>query len=313
MENKRIIYIDYLDSYLDVLKGRFPVFIRKIVYMFLHFCGYVKVDGNRLKLYCVEMDKITNRMINKLKEKLLLMDLEEVVLPDLLLGNAQFVKLLEEDGYKILKGKWLYKFLCYDIVEKIACIQSRNVGDIEVSVLSNEDSELNIENIKLLAEKCKVVNVITNNPRAFRVVERYLYNEFGSIINVSTNKSKSCQYSDVILNFDFNMNEVKKCRTKKPTVLVQFTKEKFENKNGVTVMFYKLNFPRKYLNVFEDYAGYNEEILYESFLYYKTSFENVREILKRDNVSIRYFQGCNGKLNFSEIKNLSLNNVLTNS
>ena len=48
MENKRIIYIDYLDSYLDVLKGRFPVFIRKIVYMFLHFFGDVKVDGNRL-------------------------------------------------------------------------------------------------------------------------------------------------------------------------------------------------------------------------------------------------------------------------
>lgn len=306
MENKTIIYIDYLDSYLDVLNRRFPAFIRKLVYMFLHFWGYVKADGNKFKLYCVEMDEIYPRMINNLKKKLLTMTgFEEVVLPDLLLGNSQFVKLLENNGYKILRGKWLYKFLCYDIVEKIACIQNRDIGKIEVSVLCNEDSEINIENIKLLAQKCKIVNVITKNPKAFRVVERYLYDEFGSIINVSTNLSKSCQYSDIILNFDFNVNDLKKCKTKKPVVLVQFTKEKFENKNGVTVVFYKLNFPRKYLNMFEDYIGYNEEILYESLLYYKTSFENVREILRRDNVSIRYFQGCNGKLQFSEIKKLS--------
>lgn len=305
MENKTVIYIDYLDSYLDVLGDRFPVLIRRLVYMFLHFWGYVKADGNRLKLYCVEMDEISPRMINNLKEKLLLMDSKDVILPNLLLGNSAFVNILEEYGYKILRGKWLYKFLCFDIVQKIACVQGKDIGDIEVSVLSNEDSEINIENIKLLAEKCKVVNVITKNPRVFRVVERYLYDEFGSIINVSTNKSKSCQYSDVILNFDFNINDLKKCKTKKQTVIVQFNKEKFENNNGVTIVFYKLNLPRKYLNVFEEYAQYNEEILYESLLYYKTSFENVREILKRDNVSIRYFQGCNGKLQFNEIKNLS--------
>jgi len=134
------------------------------------------------------MDEISPRMINNLKEKLLLMDSKDVVLPNLLLGNSAFVNILEEYGYKILRGKWLYKFLCFDIVQKIACVQGKDIGDIEVSVLSNEDSEINIENIKLLAEKCKVVNVISKNPRAFRVVERYLYDEFGSIINVSTNK-----------------------------------------------------------------------------------------------------------------------------
>lgn len=302
LENKSVVYIDYLNSYLDLLNDSFPKWIRRLVYEFLHFCGYMRCKENRIKLYCIEKDEINQRMIKNLKEKLFIVDCRDVVLSDLLLENSCFVSLLVGWGYNVLNGKWLYKFLCYDIVEKIAYVKNADLSEIEVTVLSNEDSEINIDNIKLLAEKCKVLNVVTDNPSAFRVIEKFLYDEYGSIINVSTNKEKTCRYSDIILNFDFTNDELKKCRVKSGVVIVQFTKEKFENKNGATIIFYRISLPKKYLNIFEKYVGFCEEIFYESLLYHKISFENARRILKRDNVFIKYFEGCNGKLPFQEIK-----------
>lgn len=302
LENSNVIYIDHLNSYLDVLSDSFPRWIRVLVYKILNFWGYIKVIDNKFMLYCVEKDEINSRMINNLKKILLNLNKKDVVLPTLLSNNMTFVNWLKGLEYNILDGRWLYKFLCYDIVEKIACVKNKYLGDIEVTILSNEDSEINLENIKLLAEKCKLVNVVTNNPREFRVIEKYLYDEYGSIINVSTNKEKTCRYSDIILNFDFSIDELRKCKTKNGTVIVQFTKEKYENKNGATVVFYKLNFPRKYLELFKEYENYDEEIFYESMIYYKTSFNNVMELFKRDNISIKYFFGCNGKLPFNEIK-----------
>lgn len=303
LENKSVIYIDYLDSCDEILNDKFPSWIKKIVYKFLNYFGYVKVNENKLKLYCLSEDKVNQRMLNNLKKELLLINSGSIVLSDLLLQNTIIVTILQNLGYNILRGKWLYKFLCYDIVHKIAYVKNKKISDLEITILSNENSDINVENIKLLAKECKILNIVTRNLDNFKYVEDDLFDEYGNIINVSTNTSKACKYSDIILNFDFSIEEIKKCNFKKGIVLVQFTKEKFENRSGTTIVFYKLNMPVKYLKIFKEYKKYSQEIIYESLLYYKTSFKNLRKILKKDNISIKYFVGCNGKLPFNQIKN----------
>lgn len=303
LENKNVIYIDYLESCDKFLSDKFPKWIKKIVYKFLNYFGYIKKEGNKLKLYCLSEDKVNQRMLNNLKKELLLISSRNVVLSNLLLQNVTIVTILQNLGYNILRGKWLYKFLCYDIVRKIAYVKSKKISDLEITILSNENSDINIENIKLLAKECKIINIVTKNLDNFKHVENLLFEEYGNIINVSTNTQKTCKYSDIILNFDFSIDEIKKCNFKKGNILVQFTTEKFENRNGTTIVFYKLNLPIKYLKIFGEYKQYNQEIVYESLLYYKTSFKNLRKILKKDNISIKYFEGCNGKLSFNQIKN----------
>lgn len=303
MLNNNVIYIDYLNSYLEILNSKFPLWFRKIVYLILNFFGYIKVEENRFKLYCVPKDEINERMINNLKEKLLLRNSKDIVLPELMLKNSAFVDIIKNMNYNILEGKWLYKFLCYDIVSKITEVKNTSLNNLEVTILSNEDSDINIENIKLLAKEVKILNIVTENPKAFKVVEEYIFTEYGSIINVSSNKSKACKYSDVICNFDFSISKLKKCNLKKGAIVIQFTKEKFENRNGSTIVFYKLNMPVSYTKIFNQYSNYEEEVFYESLLYYKTSFMNLKSILKKDNISIKYFIGCNGKIPFREIKN----------
>lgn len=45
---------------------------------------------------------------------------------------------------------------------------------------------------------------------------------------------------------------------------------------------------------------FEEEVLYESLLYYSISLEGMRKFFMRDNVKIRNFEGLHGKINFRE-------------
>lgn len=302
MENKNICYIDYMDSYLDIFSERFPKLLRKIIYFFLNYIGYIKRNENILILFCVENDivnfRMLERLINIIKEK----DYEAIVLAEKLFKNDILVNILKENNINILNGYTLNKFLALDVLEKIAYIQNRKLNNIEVSILTNNDSDFHIENIKLIAPKCKILNVVTNKLRQFQVVEKYVFDEFGNIINVSRNKSKACLRSDIVLNFDYNIDMLEKCNFNKNTILVQFTGEEFDSRIKKVIMNYKLKFPSKYLKVFEKLKHFDENIIYESFLYRKNSFENTRKILKNDNIYIKYFVGIYGKINFKDIK-----------
>lgn len=308
--NDNVIYIDYLDSYLGITNGKCPKWIRKIIYKFLNYIGFIRVRENYAQLTCMESDVLNERMMKNFLNKLSALNSKNLVLADILLDNKVFVDILKRNGYGILNGKWLYKFLSLDIVYKIAYIQNLDLQKMEITVLSNDDSDINIEVIKVLAQKCKILNILTENIDKFEVLERFLFDEYGTIINLSSNKSKTCLYSDLVLNFDFNIQALQKCIFRKNTVLVQLTKEKFENREGVTIVFCKLDIPFRCFEILENTSHFNEEVLYESSIYHKLSFENGRKILLKDKIGIRYFYGNNGKIDFREIKNCCLKNNL---
>ena len=102
------------------------------------------------------------------------------------------------------------------------------------------------QNVVEFAKECKILNIITDDVLVFRVLEKKMLDEYGIIINVSTNKEKSCVRSDLIFNFDFNQKDLKKCKMNNKAVLVQLDKEKFIRNEGVTIRFVKLKIPYKY-------------------------------------------------------------------
>ena len=302
MENKGVVYIDYLNSYTEVTKRKLPKWLSWCVYKLCNYFGFIKKNDNFFTLIAEQSDVINEKMLNNLYEKLFELDIKTVVCAELLLKNERFVKWLREKEVEILDGRWLFRFLPYDIFSKIAYIKNVKKSDLEVSILVNKPTELSNQNAVEFAKECKILNIITNDVNAFRVLEKRMLDEYGIIINVSTNKEKSCARSDLIFNFDFNQKDLKKCKMNNRAVLVQLDKGKFVRNDGVTIRFVKLNIPYKYEEIAKVYRHFNEEILYESFLYYKTSYKNVRKILKRDGVNIRYFIGNNGKIEFNEFR-----------
>ncbi len=302
MNNKNVFYIDYLESYLDVLGSKYPKWFRKLVYKILNKIGFIKQRENNLILYCdynIVNLKTTENLVKKLEK----CNVKNVVLAEKLLENESFVNNLNKK-YHVLKGNWLYKFLIFDIIKRIVFVQNRQMSNIEITILCNKSTEIILENVRLLAKKCKILNILTNNINEFSNIESLLYENDGQILNVSSNFKKVCLYSDIVVNIDFELEELKKCVFKKGNVLIQTTMQKFENRFGVTIVNYKLKYSEVYLKFFNCMKHFNKECLYESLIYYNTSFFDIRKILKRDELAINSLYGLHGKLNFREFKNV---------
>lgn len=297
--NSNIVYLDCIDSYTDAICNRWPKWLRWCIYQIMRLGRYVQVKENFLTLYCTRKDIIRNKTLVKLHKKLIELKAQNIVCADCLMDNKTFMSFLYEKNYNVLDGKWLYRFLQYDILQKIAYIKNVDISRLEVSILAKDNKDIIAENAKIIGKKCKILNIITNKVENYLDLERYFSEQYGILINVSTNKEKSCMRSNVIFNFDFNEKELEKCKFNKDSILVQVNREKFERKEGITICSSKLIIPKKNLN---EKKHFDEEILYESKVYSKISFENMRKILKRDNIRIRYFVGNNGKINFNEIK-----------
>lgn len=270
------------------------------------FSGKVIKKENNITIVCRK--KNIRKIIKKLDKKLQETNIRNIVCSKTLQNSDDILNYLHDKEYTVLDGKWIYKFLPYEILSKISYVKNVDISKLEVAILANEVSDVVIENIKLIGTNCKILNIITEDCNKFLDLENFFMNEYGILINVSSNKKKSLLHSDIIFNFDFDKKRLKECNLNNKSILVQVNKEKFMRKNGVTICSSKLNLPQKYFNFLAEYKNFDEEILYESILYSKISFENVRKILKRDNIGIRYFIGNNGKIDFNEIRKKHLTN-----
>ena len=300
MDNKSVLYIDYFDSYLNVIEWNIPKWLKFLIYKFLNYVGRIRKNDNYLCLYAEKGDVINERMLQKILDIMNEKDIDTIVCADALQRNELFMKWVNNNNCNVLDGSWLMKFLMCDILEKIAYIKNIRIDSMEVSVFIKNFSDYHIEEIKVIAKRCKVLNIITDNVRKFEYVEKLLNEECGVMVNITGNIEKSSKRADVIFNFDFAKDELDKCNMKKNSIVVQMNREEYIRKDGIVIRFFKLNLPIRYDEKFARFNHFNEEILYESIVYYKNSFKNIMAILRRDNVNIRYFIGNNGKISFRE-------------
>ena len=140
--NDNVIYIDYLESYLDITNEKVPQFLRKIIYKMCNYCGIVKQKNNYLQIICQEEDIINQKMLKNILKKIKRSNLKNIVLAERLEKNEEFKKIIKSTNCKILDGTWLYRFLAYDIVNKIAYIQNTKIGEMEITILLAENSEI---------------------------------------------------------------------------------------------------------------------------------------------------------------------------
>ncbi len=298
--NNNVIYIDYLDSYYDITKKNFPKWIKKFIYKMMNCFGIVLNKENEISLTAVENDKVNKRMLKKLYKIMENSKLKHVVCADRLLENQEFISRLKKRNFNVLNGSWLNKYLASLIIKKVAYIENFSISSMEISVLVKENSDCCEQFILEMAKECKLLNIITEDIKAFSFIEKELENE-GILINVSTNKDKSLRHSNIIVNYDFSKKELLECKFS--GILVQLNKERFERRSGITIRDCRLKLP--YLEKFNYISGINhftDEILYESIIFHKITYDNIQKIFKRDNIQIKYFVGNNGKIEFSEFQ-----------
>ena len=101
-------------------------------------------------------------------------------------------------------------YLIEKILDYINKIQNKAMNNLDITILVNEVSELNMYLIYKLAREVRTLKIVTPNIYKFKKPEEKLYSEDGIAIQLSNSYKRSLLKSKIIINLDFstiNINE----------------------------------------------------------------------------------------------------------
>ena len=250
----------------------------------------------------VVLPTINEKILSKLNTLAKVRCWRNVCVSDNLKNSEAISRIAKENDLRILSGKWLMKIMVDKILEYIVEMKNEVISNKEVTILCNNIDETCLEKIKEIAANVKICNVLTNNQKQFQKLEEEFYQIKGIILNVSNNYKKSASKSNIIINFDFTNKDLEKCVFQKNAYIINLCENELK-KDLKNITFAEIVLPEKYKKSVEDFDGFNNMSLYESFIYKNTSYKNLKKEIFLDGVEIVYLIDFEGKI----IKNSNLN------
>ena len=269
-----------------------PNFIEKIL-------NLIRVKENTIILPINE--KMTEKNIEKLAMKTYkkitkISNSKKIVLSKEMKEEEKYINYLNTYGMEISEGRWLFEILLTDIVKYIT--EKQKIEKANISILINDLTDIEFNNIKILAQKYNMINIVTNHIEKFRKLENQLKEE-GIIITITNNKKKSLMKSNIIVNVDFPKELLNKYSLNENACIinlkkiVKITQKRF---NGLTVNDYEIVFRNDVCNEKFFNGKYEIKDLYEAGMYKKSPFIELREKIKKDGVKINKLFLNNGEL-----------------
>ena len=176
-----------------------------------------KIEEDNFVVYA-DLNKEKN--VSKIIKVMIKNDIEYVVLSKTLTENKNFINALNANNIKIFNGRWLEKYLTFEILEYVINQKEIKKEETEIAITTNEITDLTIETIKILSKQYKKLIVVTNHIEKLRRVEKELYDNDGILIVVANNTKKSLLKPKIILNLDFNMQVLNKYKINENAIIV---------------------------------------------------------------------------------------------
>ena len=110
-----------------------------------------------------DLDKFNIKKAKKILKILNKNSVRNVVLSKELQKNEMLINYLNSSNVNIFNGRWLEKYLAYEIVKYILVKKNIKEEETEIAILINQIDEVSTENIKLFSKEFKRVNVVTNH------------------------------------------------------------------------------------------------------------------------------------------------------
>lgn len=210
--------------------------------------------------------------------------------------KEELVNLFKSNNINIFDGRWLINYIAYEIINYIIEENKIKKEETEISILVNYLDDTSIENIKLLAKEFKRINIVTNHINKLKKIEQDIYDEFGIMLTITNNKKKSLKNARIILNIDFPKETINKYNIFDEAIIVNLDGDvKIDKKrfSGININDYEIKSSFVFNNKF-----YAKDI-YESKIYKKTTFINIREEIKKSGLKIKELVGNNGIIKFN--------------
>lgn len=318
-EDKRL-FVMRLDNKLKVLKNtKFirkllsvkDIHIKKVIRKLIEILINSKYQYNCLKCYFYIVSfgdnivcevsikkynkKNISKLINKLNKIINKNKIKEVILSNELRKIEELNRNFNNNVN--VTGRFLKTIMIDDIIKYITSINDENIENQDIHILACNYSKMNIEIIEFLASKIKCANIVTNRIRRYLKYEKELYEKKGIMITVSNNKRKSLIKSKIIINLDFANDLIKQYKINRNAIIINLAKENIEVSrtfNGLVIngLIIKKEFMKNNRNL-KLYKCFDETVVYESNIELKKSFQENKEIIQKDNVSIKALIGTN--------------------
>ncbi len=277
--------------------------LKKMLSAFLPWMPVKKMELENkviLTIPLLKTKKITNKQYSRMAKKIVKKEsLRDIVLTKDLFYQEAFIWQLKKDSVHIFDGKWLEQYLIPDCLFFICKKQKQNLEEKEISILVNELSDIVKQIIINLAQKVRLLNIITNQINSYQKIEDFLYQNYGIMVRVTNNK-KALSKSDIIINMDYSEEKLNYFSLPKKGIIlnlgrnIRIKSKKFE---GINIRNYKMIFQNQEMQEFKQLhleEEFERKILYESILYRKDSYKNIREKIQKDKAQITELIGLNG-------------------
>lgn len=235
--------------------------------------------------------KFNKKLLEKLKED----NIKNIVVAKKDKENIEFLNNIYSNNMNIIDGRILFKHLIPEIIEYISNVCKINKNDMQITILANDYSQINIFYINELITEVKSVNIVTNNINRFKQFADRLYNKEAIVVPIMNNKNKSLLNKKIILNIDFSEEQLKKYKMNRKAIIINI-ENNIEKVNrtftGVNINNYK------FISNKEE-SEFEENEIYESYII-MNKIQDIRKIIIKENLQIKSFIGNRGEIDISE-------------
>ena len=173
--------------------------------------------------------------------------------------------------------------------------------------------QFNRENINIIEEMCnrvKIVNVVTNNIRQYKELEKRL--ERNNIyITVANNKRKTLKRANLVINLDFK--DFKGYSVNRNSIIINAIENVALGKDfeGICIERIKVN-TNKVMRIFSEMENMEKSELIEAEIIKLQDYKEIRELVRLDKLKIMKVLGKRNEISLEEFKNINRNIIETN-
>ncbi len=293
-------------SLKDEIKKLYFKLIKKIEIKKVLNDSYKNTAINKI-IICIpnyKFNKINKTFMKNLLYRLNQNGAKNIVLSDSLSRKTLLKNELYSYNFNILNGRFLIKISSIDILEYIMEKIESNLNKEEISIMVNENSNINLEIITNIANIAKRVNLITNNISRFKKLENKLYEENGIILSIGNNRKKGLAKSKYILNIDFPEELLNKYKIYKKAVVVNIEnicKVNSKSFSGIVINDIDIAYKKKEEEK-EVLEKFDKKEVYESKIIALDEYNEINNVKRRDNFKIVNTIGNNGVIHQDEYK-----------
>lgn len=303
MEN--IIYLKNIkncEEFFTDKSKNIPIFVKKIIFKISSFFKIIsKKDIDGFELWELPIENVQNdkELIKTIKKLCKYKNCIFVLSKDLNIRKVH--KTFETLNVSYLEPTISKKALLIEALEYVNKIQGNKLDEMDLTILVNNASNLNMYLIEKLAHKVKSIKIVSKTIYKFKKLEEKLYNDYGIALQFSNSYRKSLLKSKIIINLDFSQTDIDEYNIDNSAMLINCSCNNIKIKsklfNGIVANSYKLKIKNgSILNEF-DYL-----LIYESKILSRNNISEIFKYIEECKVSITGFVGNNGTITKKELK-----------